>query len=440
MRNKPSLFATLLGLALALPPARTGAAPDTSNSERTTRLSLSSVPWLQTRDRCTLEVLSEVGWRFTPGASARLDGHPSAPCERADLADAHAHGDLAATLPQSAADPSQFAADLDALLRHPATHCAYAMRLGDATRRAVDRLVANPGFRFSALQTGWIGFGLGGARRDGWESIRSLGRGFRPHDTPSRGIEGFYTGSVRAECGVGRQIAQYATLYELFGASAFDSVFERDEIVVGTFNQLHGTRSVLLGSEAGEFSRDGGARIASQQGRHAFSGLPGFIVHVFERSTLDDVHNQAENFVVYRVSPEAAAALAHRGGFEYYNHRNRELWELSRTLDLTAKRIYERLLYRRDATLRAALSAQKRGVLERMDAILADPFYRGFEIYVHPKGVKPVGYHVARLLDRNPRTPFRIELVLHNLHTTVYERWIAHRRSACEQLMAAAPL
>ena len=34
-----------------------------------------------------------------------------------------------------------------------------------ATQRAVDKLVANERFRFSALQTGWIGFGPGGARR-----------------------------------------------------------------------------------------------------------------------------------------------------------------------------------------------------------------------------------------------------------------------------------
>ena len=66
-----------------------------------------------------------------------------------------------------------------------------------------------------------------------------------------------------------------------------------------------------------------------------------------------------------------------------------------------------------------------------MDAILADPFFQGFEIYVHPKGVKPVAYHFARLLDRNPRTPFRIELALHNLHTTIYDRWLAQRFEAC---------
>ena len=57
------------------------------------------------------------------------------------------------------------------LLAHPATTCAYAFKLGDATRRAVERLAANEGYRFSALQAGWIGFGIGGAARDGWRPM-----------------------------------------------------------------------------------------------------------------------------------------------------------------------------------------------------------------------------------------------------------------------------
>ncbi|NUS60696.1 MAG: hypothetical protein HOQ01_07080, partial [Lysobacter sp.] len=74
---------------------------------------------------------------------------------------------------------------------------------------------------------------------------------------------------------------------------------------------------------------------------------------------------------------------------------------------------------------------QARATLASIDAELADPFYSGFEIYVHKQGVKPVGFHIARLLDRNPRTPFRIELALHNLHTTLYDRYVAYRIETC---------
>lgn len=302
-----------------------------------------------------------------------------------------------------------------------ACRASYLQALESATRRAIDKLVANEGFRFTALQSGWVGFGPGGPARDGWRRTVSFGRAFVPEQSPSLAIQGLYAGSFRAECGVGRQVAQYATLYELFGARDFDAHFANDEIVIGTFVQLNASHSVLLGRNAGEFTRDGRAVEASKTGR--FEGLPGFIFHVFDKSHLDDISNQAENFVVYEVSDPAKAALSAHRGFEHYNRINRDVWEIARTLDLTAQRIFERLLYEHDDRLLAAIAPENREPVLRMRALLDDPFYRGFRVYVHPKAVKPVGYHVARLLDRNPRTPFRIELGLHNLHTTLYDRW-----------------
>ncbi len=316
----------------------------------------------------------------------------------------------------------------------PATTCAYGFALGDATRRAVDRLVGNRGYRFSALQIGWIGFGPTGSARDGWEPIASFGRGYRPRGANSQAIDAFYTGQVRGECGVGRQVAQYATQAELYGRAGFDAEFDADEIVIGTFNRLHATRSILLGTSAGRFTRDGRAMAAARSGRQAFMGLPGFIAHVFDRSTLDDINNQAENFVVYDVGTEAAAALRRRGGFAYYNQRSRVIWSLARTLPgRTSHRYFERLLVERDPRLRAALSTEGRATVDLLDAELADPFFREFTIYVHKLGIKPVGYHIARLLDRNPRTPFRIELTLHNLHTPLYARYVAYRLATCRR-------
>ena len=382
---------------------------------------------------CTQGLLEELGWRFvaTEARDARIE--PGTPCDRADLAEAQASGDLVVRVPV-ALDAAARARLDESLLRHPATSCAYGFVLGAATRRAADRLAGNPGFRFSALQFGWIGFGVSGAKRDGWESIASFGRGYQPSGSNARAIEAFYTGNVRAECGVGRQVAQYATQMELYGREGFDAAFAADEIVIGTFNQLHATRSVLLGTSAGEFTRDGRAVGASKAGRQAFMGLPGFIEHVLDRSTLDDVNNQAENFVVYDVGADAAAALRRRGGFDYYNERNRVIWELARTLKgLKLGRFHERLLFERDPGLRERLSAEDRATVERIDAELADPFYREFQVYVHPQGIRPVGYHIVRLLDRNPRTPFRIELVLHNLHTTLFDRYVAYRLRSCKK-------
>lgn len=371
---------------------------------------------------CLRHAAEALGWRLQDAEGATAGVRGGAPCDRTDLAEAHRHGDLRARLPR---DPAAARKTLAALLASPASHCAFSLRLGAATRRAVDRLVANERFRFTALQTGWIGFGAGGARRDGWRRVRSFGRGYVPAGPPSAAIAGFYAGSMRAECGVGRQIAQYAALYELFGPAEFDAAFERGEIMLGTFNALAGSDSVLLGRGAGPLARDGRAEQAARLGRQAFAGRPGFIFHVFGPETLDDIANQAENFVVYDVSAGAAAALRAAGGFEPFNRQARELWELSRRTGLTAQRVHQRLLYHDEPALWERIDPALHPTLRRMRAILDGPFFRGFRVYVHPRGVRPVAYHFARLLDRNPRTPFRIELGNHNLHGEIYRRWLA---------------
>ncbi|MCC8362653.1 hypothetical protein LK996_06145 [Lysobacter sp. A6] len=396
-----------------------------------TALVLATATAVATPHDCGQRFLEDLGWRFVPSDGATVEIRPGTPCDRADLVDAWRAGDLVVSIPRRFDDAARARLN-DVLLHHPATRCAYGFALGAATRRAVDRLAGNPGYRFSAVQVGWIGFGPTGSARDGWKPIALFGRGYQPRGANSRAIEAFYAGHVRSECGVGRQIAQYATQAELYGMQAFDEAFDADEIVIGTFNRLHPTRSILLGTSAGTFTHDGRAIAASKAGRQAFMGLPGFIFHVFDRSKLDDIHNQAENFVVYDVDASAAAALRAHAGFEYYNARNRRIWELACSLPgPKPRRHFERLLFERDPTLRAALSPQAQATLASLDAELADPFYTGFDIYVHKQGVKPVGFHIARLLDRNPRTPFRIELALHNLHTTLYDRWVAYRVAVC---------
>src|SRR5688572_18203104 len=102
---------------------------------------------------CERRLLQELGWRFvvTTSASATIDD--GAPCDRGSLAEAHAAGDLRVRVPANA-NADAVAALERAVLAHPATRCAHAFALGAATRRAVDRLVANRGFRFSTLQPG----------------------------------------------------------------------------------------------------------------------------------------------------------------------------------------------------------------------------------------------------------------------------------------------
>lgn len=380
---------------------------------------------------CSHALLQALGWRFDVVAgidAPRIEA--GQPCDRADLADAQAHGDLRVAVP-AGLDAADMQRLHDALLQHPATTCAYAFALGDATRRAVDRLVANDGYRFSALQLGWIGFGPTGAARDGWRRIASFGRGYVPRAGNWRAIEGFYHGRVRAECGVGRQVAQYAAQAELYGAEGFDAAFDASEIVIGRWRVLNEGNGILQGASAGAYTRDGGAREASRLGRQMFMGVPGFIEHSFARRYLDDINNQAQNFVVYDVDAAAADALRAQGGFATYNAMARELWALSQRVRDHGVRDFQRLLLARDPRLRARLDATVADDVARMDAIVADPFFRGFRIYVHRHGVRPVADHFVRMLDRNPRTPFHIAFALHNVHTTLRERYFAYRLGSC---------
>lgn len=380
---------------------------------------------------CAQGVLTDLGWQIEAADIAAPVVHGGPVCERADLRQAQSAGDLRVQLPREwSADQRQ--AWLLTLFDDPATVCAYAFQLGAATRRATTALQDNDGFRFSALQLGWIGFGAGGAQAKGWERFRSFGRGYQPAEANSAALQTFYEGRVRAECGVGRQVAQLATQRELYGDAAFDREFSADELSIGTFLTLHETDSILLGRHAGEFLADGKAKKTALRGRQAFVGTPGFIEHVFDRKYLDDINNQAENFVVVDVSDAAARALREHEGFAYYDQINRRIWALAQRMPGPGPRRFERLLIERDPIWRREVPAEQQPLLKELDALLDDPFYQGFLIYVHPRGIRPIGYHIARLLDRNPRTPFAIELGLHNLHTTLYRRWIDARLRQCD--------
>ncbi len=145
-----------------------------------------------------------------------------------------------------------------------------------------------------------------------------------------------------------------ATQRELYGDAAFDTEFSADELSIGTFLALHGTDSILLGAHAGDFFADGKAVRTSAMGRQAFVGVPGFIEHAYDKATLDDLSNQAENFVV--VEEDAARALATHGGLAWYDQRNVELWKLAQDIPRTGQRYFERLLFERDPEVRAALA------------------------------------------------------------------------------------
>lgn len=376
---------------------------------------------------CELDVLQQLGWRVVPTDSVKQSSpfNTAAVCQSVDLQDAYQQQLL--QLPDNFS-PSQ----LQDALHSQASRCAFQFKVGKAVQQATQRLMANPHYRFTALQMGWVHFSDAVSAKQ-WQQTKNFGRRFQPKLSNSDAAQVFYSGRLRAECGTGRQIAQIATLRELFGDAGFNQAFTAAELSIGTFMSLHDSDSVLLGRNKGQLFADGSGVKTAALGQQAWLGTPGFIVHVKEAKYLDDMSNQAENFVVVDVSAKAQQQLAASGGFAKFNRDNEQFWQYSQQISMVGKRYFERLLIENDVALWQGLPAKQRAIAEKMRAILEQPFYQEFVVHVHPMGNKPIAYHLARLLDRNPRTPYKIELALHNLPTEIYQRWLNTQLAQCRQ-------
>jgi len=371
---------------------------------------------------CVERVLGELGWTLAAGDALLVQA--GAPCSRSSAAAARAAGDLRATLPHGAGREDA----LRRLLASPASTCAFRLLLADASRDAVAGLVANERFRFFGVQARWIEFDRDAAAA--WQSIASFGRAWQPRAGNHHAIATFRAGGVRAECGVGRQVAQYAAFDELFGSDGFDAAFARDEIVVGTFVQLVRSDSVLLGAGAGTLARDGLARDAARRGRAALLAAPAFLFAV-HRGRVGELANQAQNGVIVAIDDAAAATLAAEGGLVGANEAAARAWQLSRTIERRGPRWFQRLLGENDTRAWQLLTDEDRTAATAAQHALDHPVLAGINLYGHAHGVQPLRWWLARLLDRNPGTPYRFEVGNHNLDGEIRERWLAWRLSKC---------
>ncbi|UOO88514.1 hypothetical protein LVJ82_13710 [Vitreoscilla massiliensis] len=385
-------------------------------------------------DACELTVLQQLGWQ-TSAATVSTDDRGSdvnsvAVCQAQSLEAAQAQRLLKLQVGH--------AHDLQAALYGQSSRCAFQMQVRRAVFEATRKLSANRGFRFTWVQSGWLSFS-GGSEAQGWRATKSFGRRYEPLWRNSLAFDAFVHGRLRTECGTGRQIAQLSMLRELFGDEGFDRMFSASELSIGTFVSLHDSDSILLGRHKGEQFADGNGRKTAAMGKQAWLGAPGFIEHVKPKSFVDDISNQAENFIIVDVGDAAQQQLQAAQGFERINADNERIWLWSQQLTMVGERYFERLLYEKDARLWQALPAKQYRIAKHMQDTLAQPQYRQFQVYVHPMGTKPLAYHIARLLDRNPRTPYKIELALHNLPTEIYPRWVQFQLQQCREHTTATP-
>ena len=383
---------------------------------------------------CEEQVLQQLGWQLAQQTSS--DVAATSVCQSANVEDAQAQGLLRLNVNELQGPKRQ--ALLQAALYGQASRCAFQFQVGKAVQTATHKISQNQGFGFTRVQTGWVSF-RGGSQAQGWQATKSFGRRYQPLWPNSQAVEAFYTGHLRTECGTGRQMAQLGLLRELFGEDGFDRMFTPSELSIGTFVSLHSSDSILLGRHKGTLFADGSGSKTAALGQQAWLGAPGMIEHVKDKSYLDDISNQAENFVVVAVSHEAQAHLQAASGFAQMNADNVAIWQMSQQITMVGERYFERLLIEEDTRLWRVLPAKQYPIAKRMQALLAQAQYQQFQVYVHPMGVKPVAYHVARLLDRNPRTPYKMALAMHNLPTEIYTRWLQWQLQSCQTHNAALP-
>lgn len=364
----------------ALPPPRT--APFEARLDR-------ALTPAQQAERAFLE---HMGWRFVRDpVVTTITVAGGSPARRADLASAHAAGDLRILFPSEVteSDIVRFGASLSEVADSLATRGAWQFLVAPAVERATARLAANeargawtfpqwglwnaPLFSMDPPQPAWVRRGLICCARA----------------KPAAAIEAFYTERASTECYVGQTVAAYAIQYEVYGPAWFDAVFAPEEIAIGQVEKFHETplgksmaapegypwRALFLRpADAGE---DPGV-VLGRLGPLAFAGLTGILMDQ------GGTGRSRQNFTLVSVSAAAAEAFARGGGFATVAVRTRELLELEHL---------ERAPFVTGETLSIGRA--------RALAILADPMFREVRLFIHPFGVITLGAMLDRLRKRD---------------------------------------
>lgn len=338
--------------------------------------------------------LAEAGWTVVPGTVPSLEITGST-CE--DL-----HGNLTLTGGPQDTDVLRRAADSSV------THCAFAREFQRGLSTASVGLQRNIMYWFDMPVLG-NGIPRMGALA-GWTRVTCPYQAKLPTDKCfavddfSKAFGSLYHGRFATECAAGAQVTEYAALHEVFGSS-LPNYFDPSELFVGSWDDVHQSKSVFFGRNA-ESEGSSDIQKLAVVGREMLSGAGGGIVSLFPETFLNSKVNRNENFVVVSTSDQGAARLAEKG-VRYYNVLLRQIWVLSKS--------------------------KSPADLEKMNDALNDPFLRDTIIHVHPKGNWPIARHITRLLRVNPRTPYALEFYNSVLHAEVFKRWLKFRTETCNR-------
>ncbi len=383
-------------------------------------------------ERCQLEVLEKLGWQVGEKADSKVAATPAADvCQTGSLEDSVRGGalKLAVDSRASAAEISEIRRSYPSLLAGPQSLCAYKFQVARAVSSAASKLAANGRYVFSKpLQWSFVRMRKGPkpAQR-GWERSILPGKTlFYPRHSLSDAVEEFYTGKVQSECAVGLQIAQMATVYELFGKSAFNESFTFAEFPIGTYDRVEKSANIFFGNDA-NLESDSLASGLAREGGMTMVGVAGYLGNVLGESYLDNPPDRGENLLIVSVPPEAARAIADAGSIDAMNAKMRKAWEIVRASADPAKESKEIF----NDSENTASDSQKSATHRAVDAILASPEIAGIQVFVHPLGTHSLRYHVKRLIGANPRTPYALQLYDSPINGEVFSRYKKSLMNTC---------
>jgi len=401
------LLAAVAILLLAAPGAEAGG----SSTPAALRARFDAL--LTPEQRAELAFLEHEGWRIVPDAkvpSITIQG--GRPCDREDLAAAHAAGDLQILVPPSAGDDDirTLGERLPALADSIPTRCAHQLRLAPAVAAATRKLSENTErgwyifpqmFMFDSLtfkmlppEPEWV-----------WDKWLCVAKA-----APSDAISSFYDRRVTAECYVGQWIALYAIQYEVFGEPLFDEAFRPEEFTLGRpgdqsegpigkyvlGDHSQGWRVMLI--PPSEWRGDMGLTLA-RHGPQAFVGASGVVENVQEDLDTND------NMVIVSVSRRANQLMLDNGGFAYLQKLTERIWEIHRT-------------GRRGYTPGASGGEAPKLIAKELE----DPIFSEIMVYVHPYGVVPLGEVVEKRIGHTHR-PMKVRLYDNGVADFFYRRY-----------------
>lgn len=390
--------------------------------------------------QCKIQVLKNIGWTVNSDANENSVSKLSDKCEAGAMAELSSQ--LKLNLNLSGSDERSIQNTLEKAFLSSATNCAFQTKLNAAAIKATRALKYNRLYVFTPF---WINDDIRlGTMKKEWTRVQCAnnGRCFTPlAGKTGKAIQALYGSIFSTDCGVGLELAEYATIKELFGLENFNRHFTNDEIIAGDIQSLPGSKSFTRGNSSKRILPANGLAYAGA-GYQSFIGVSGYVGSVFDKSFLDNETNVNENFMIVGSSKAAAETFYKNGGLTYYDDYLRKIWELSHQSSMEELRALENIAYfdrlgtATDITVQNEIPVDAAiGVgpvtIEILN-LLKDPFLNETQIYVHPFGPHSISWHIARLAQLNPRTPYNVRFYPDVMHYGVYDRWIQSQLDDCE--------